>query len=352
MATSDIRIRAYNVRFGDCVLLSIGPQDDAKHVLIDFGNAPGGVPLSAGRNDVFQPVARDILDITGGHLHLLVMSHEHLDHMEGFLSCRDLFMDPEVQVDKVWMSIMSAPNYYETHRRARRLERARQRLAASAGRLGERWLSALPSTTRTVLENNVLDVSNRERVEFVRQLVNNDDDVHYLHSGSGDVSGKHGLGRGVTVKVLAPEEDASVYYGARSRDHFWFESLTRFDDDEGGAELPVRQAASPAPEAPRAPPHIDPDEFERLRDEVAELDAIELLAIDKAANNTSLVLQFEVGGKKLLFPGDAENESWELIAGRPGALGPVDMLKVPHHGSLNGIPFPRSGGRAGPGAAR
>ena len=33
-------------------------------------------------------------------------------------------------------------------------------------------------------------------------------------------------------------------------------------------------------------------------------------ALDQAMNNTSLILLFEVGAKKLLFSGDAQIENW------------------------------------------
>ena len=32
--------------------------------------------------------------------------------------------------------------------------------------------------------------------------------------------------------------------------------------------------------------------------------------LDQAMNNTSVILLFEVGNKKLLFPGDAQIENW------------------------------------------
>jgi beta-lactamase superfamily II metal-dependent hydrolase len=32
--------------------------------------------------------------------------------------------------------------------------------------------------------------------------------------------------------------------------------------------------------------------------------------LDKVMNNTSVILVFEVGNKKLLFPGDAQLENW------------------------------------------
>ena len=62
-------------------------------------------------------------------------------------------------------------------------------------------------------------------------------------------------------------------------------------------------------------------------------------------NNTSLILLFEVFGKKLLFPGDAQLENWSYaLEDAPDAaktralLADVDVYKVGHHGSLNATP--------------
>ncbi len=67
--------------------------------------------------------------------------------------------------------------------------------------------------------------------------------------------------------------------------------------------------------------------------------------LDDAMNNTSLILLFEVGRKKLLFPGDAQIENWEyaLKAAKDHEkvcqlLAEVDVYKVGHHGSLNATP--------------
>src|SRR6185295_9967935 len=64
-------------------------------------------------------------------------------------------------------------------------------------------------------------------------------------------------------------------------------------------------------------------------------------ALDKVMNNTSLILLFEVGGKKLLFPGDAQIENWSYALSKPAvrkALAGVNLYKVGHHGSLNATP--------------
>jgi beta-lactamase superfamily II metal-dependent hydrolase len=62
-----------------------------------------------------------------------------------------------------------------------------------------------------------------------------------------------------------------------------------------------------------------------------------LLALDKGLNNTSVVIELAWRGRRLLFTGDAEQESWQLMAENAG-LAPVDLLKVAHHGSVTGRP--------------
>ena len=68
--------------------------------------------------------------------------------------------------------------------------------------------------------------------------------------------------------------------------------------------------------------------------------------LDHQMNNTSLILLFEVFGKKLLFPGDAQIENWSYALRGcartrrrlAALLADVDVYKVGHHGSLNATP--------------
>jgi hypothetical protein len=64
-------------------------------------------------------------------------------------------------------------------------------------------------------------------------------------------------------------------------------------------------------------------------------------ALDSFLNNTSLILLFEIHGKKLLFPGDAQWENWSWALSQPGIknlLKDVVLYKVGHHGSRNATP--------------
>ena len=83
--------------------------------------------------------------------------------------------------------------------------------------------------------------------------------------------------------------------------------------------------------------------------QIDRIQAEETLAIvtilDEVLNNTSLILLFEIGDTRLLFPGDAQLENWsyalkecdEAEAIRERLAG-ADFYKVGHHGSLNATP--------------
>jgi len=63
--------------------------------------------------------------------------------------------------------------------------------------------------------------------------------------------------------------------------------------------------------------------------------------LDTVLNNTSVILLFEVGNKKLLFPGDAQIENWSYALSYQRVrqiLADVDLYKVGHHGSRNATP--------------
>ena len=63
--------------------------------------------------------------------------------------------------------------------------------------------------------------------------------------------------------------------------------------------------------------------------------------LDSVMNNTSVILLFEIGKTKLLFPGDAQIENWSFALNNPDwtkLLADVNVYKVGHHGSLNATP--------------
>jgi len=90
-----ITLRAYNVLFGDALVVSWDEDDGVHHAWIDFGN------FHNDPNAVFEKVYNDVLARTGGKLDLLVITHRHLDHMEGFHSLRKRFK-ADFTINRLW----------------------------------------------------------------------------------------------------------------------------------------------------------------------------------------------------------------------------------------------------------
>lgn len=329
--STKIRIRSYVVGFGDCILLTAPLDGQERHMLLDFGKAPG---QSA---EGFPTIAADIARTCGGHLDVLVMTHEHLDHMDGFYAQRAVF--DEMTVGQVWMSLPSAPDYYSRYPKATPQKKLRAMAARLAAALAPRELA--PSFA-AMLGNNL---SNPERIQYLRDFEKRGAKIRYLARGVAAPADPFGKG---AVSVLAPEKDVSVYYppGRVSRAERSVQRLAARLAGKGAAafepELVDRGDWLTFPGVPRieAPENLTTSDWIRLREQMQEgaMDAVRF--IDRAANNTSLALRMEIAGKSLLFPGDAELESWEKMKAHCGdELGRVDFLKASHHGSHNGTPL-------------
>ena len=93
---TDLVIRVYDVRFGDAVLVTIPDKEAGKAVertiLFDFGNALG---TDGGQDDVLEAVIDDIIaQLKGKPLDLYVMTHEHLDHVQGLFHAASKLFPP------------------------------------------------------------------------------------------------------------------------------------------------------------------------------------------------------------------------------------------------------------------
>ncbi|HET7088918.1 MAG TPA: hypothetical protein VFL17_09730, partial [Anaerolineae bacterium] len=107
--STKVRIRMYRQGLGDCLLLTFFTGPEPIHMLIDCGTLGAtttGVTMSE--------VVADIAVATGRHLHLLVVTHEHKDHVSGFAGQGKLFEadgeNPRFTVDRVWAAWTEDPN--------------------------------------------------------------------------------------------------------------------------------------------------------------------------------------------------------------------------------------------------
>jgi beta-lactamase superfamily II metal-dependent hydrolase len=324
-----LRVRAYDVRFGDAILVSVPDESEAgeprlRHLLIDVGNVLSGeggddAPLLAALADVVQETGGDPVD-------LYVMTHEHLDHVQGLLhgSAKGI----HVAARTVWMTASAeGAAYYRRFPEAKR----RMALAAAAHRQAMRRLAAVGGATAARLGPLFANNNPRRTGDCVAHIRALSDDIHYVHRGADP---PHPF-RTARFEVWAPEEDASDYYGRFSASVDG-DADRDFDEDAVDADDVPSPATVAVPDVP-PPAGVDPVAFRNLLERRGRHELSTVLAIDRARNNTSVVLLMEWRGRRLLFAGDAELRSWRHIDACD-LLAPVDLIKVSHHGSHNGTP--------------
>jgi hypothetical protein len=319
-----LQVRVYNVRFGDAILISVPDGTETRYILIDVGNS---VATAGGVNTVFQNVVKDILaELAGRPLDLYIMTHEHMDHVQGLLYAAQTWYanDPlkdKLQVRYAWLTASSEPGYYQKPGH----EKAKKQLAETRGfyEAASRYLDAAPDEN-TAWTRGLMGINNPSKtddcVSYLRTLAPQNN--WYVSRGI-DPAGKHPF-QEATFEIWAPEEDTSIYYGK-------FRPVT-FGLAPG---LTARAKPSLTPLTP--PPGVDAGAFYDLVESRRRGLGDNLLSIDQAANNTSIVFCLNWRGWRLLFAADAQLRSWQEMNKR-NLLKPVDFLKVGHHASSNATP--------------
>ncbi len=380
-----VRVRMYRQFLGDCFLVSFG--ENAAHMLIDCGVIGG----TEGATELMQKVAQDIKSATNGHIDVLVATHEHWDHLSGFLQAQNIF-DP-FEFKNVWLAWTEDPNdeLADSLRKKRQQTADTVRMAiARLGMLGVEGqrLAGRLSTLSAFYEGEVgLGATGRATTGDALDWVKRRTKPRFLTPG--DKPLEIANVQGIRIYVLGPPRDIALIkkdlpskrdpetYGmaltggleeaflaaalaynkeppGRSEDED--QAILRSQPFDAHFQLSPDQAKTmtffqehygfdgPAP-SPTAWRRIDNDWLG-----VAEQLALQL---DSDTNNTSLVLAVELieSGKVLLFAADAQVGnwlSWQDLSwkvpdkdGNTHEVTAADLLrrivlyKVGHHGSHN-----------------
>jgi beta-lactamase superfamily II metal-dependent hydrolase len=100
--STGVTVRMYDLQGeGDCFLLAFRDEDgNPRFMLIDCGIFVG----TSGGAKRLRDIAKDIAEATGNHLHVLVATHEHWDHLIGFHYARETFGSKDMVIDEVWLA--------------------------------------------------------------------------------------------------------------------------------------------------------------------------------------------------------------------------------------------------------
>lgn len=103
MATS-ITVRMYNqMTLGDCFLLTCTSGTKKSYVLIDFGSYTSSKAVTARE----QEIAQDIVNTVGKEPLIIVLTHQHKDHLTGFISAKSIL--DQLHIREVWFSYLDDP---------------------------------------------------------------------------------------------------------------------------------------------------------------------------------------------------------------------------------------------------
>lgn len=392
-----IELYAYNVYFGDCFLMLFkyagGTQ---KSVLIDFGSTGKGkhkvnpsedegveidesderIKDSTGQR--LLRVANHIKELCGEKLDVVVATHRHKDHIYGFglKEAGRIIMDlkPSVVIQP-WTenpddnrdlttkkSFMNQEDFKTGAARNFVSMLGDMHVVAESAEAEVRYLSDKGKFTKTIdaaLRDQILfaaddnQIKNRAAVNNLRDMGEN----HYVNFGYDQVNWEDIL-PGVKVHILGPpslDQSGEITSATKTSDEFW--SLQAMSANFWGIQAATSKLIKS---------HIDGGSPLFGKDKVLDEDflppnmrwfvrqlrglrANQLLEIvrfvDNALNNTSVIMLFEVGNQKMLFPGDAQIENWQYLLSQAKEdpvlsrlLKDTTVYKVGHHGSRNANP--------------
>lgn len=375
MTAASATVRMYRLdELGDCFLLTLRAGDAVSRMLVDCGSFRNSKASQQRLADIVADLRREC---DGAPLDVVVGTHQHNDHLSGFVHCEQAFR--ELGVNQVWLSWLDDPQ----DRTARRIGREHMNL-----------VGALHSA-RGLLAGSVATARGARAFEIV-------DDMLGFYGGKGAADGPpelpaqaveklRTLGKrrprylepgqvldvpglpadAVRVYVLGPPRDQDLLYrkdprAGESYDHSlaaatraaaMFLDAARAHDGTPtsyeeqypfGVTHKVRRSQSGSPALRELQKHYrgTAEAWRRIdEDWLAEAESLALY-MDSFTNNSSLVLAIELvaSGRVLLFAADAQVGnwlSWETIdwpgAGRStdDLLARTVLYKVGHHGSHN-----------------
>ena len=376
-----VRIRMYNVGFGDCFLLTFPDPQRPRHVLIDCGFHSYGPPPT-GLDAVVKAVIDDVTVGGRAAIDVVIATHRHKDHVFGFENARW----KKVAVSEVWMPWTEHP----TDAEARRIREAQSKKATALKKALDRMkrlgiLGAVKHARASAVLSNS-QFTNQEAMATLHRGFDGRAVRAFLPEGKAITFPQRRESQslpGVVVHILGPGRDRQII---RDMNPPKGESFLRFAGSAAGEEggrppfdlkrwsFSPQRGTGPVAKDPLftwldrcvagrergpAPGPLPPsgdrtfaaawirrlglsaDVVRGLEEASSDDEFAAVVALEAAVNGTSLLLAFEFDRHLLVFPGDAQWGTWKQALDNPASrdiLSRATFYKVGHHGSHNATP--------------
>jgi len=359
------KVRMYRQGLGDCFLISLPRTDRSDrpfYVMIDCGVVLG----TPDPKPIMTQVIEDIVHETGGAIDLLVATHEHWDHLSGFVQAKESF--DKLKVGEVWLAWTEDPADELT----RKLKEEKG-LALASLRMGLSRLQLGGDTEGAAELNGILEFFGAAKGATTGDALDNvrakTAKLRYWQPTDPPLVP---MGTNARFYALGPPHDEKalrkINPSGRNKETYGLAlgNFQMFLDGAGTAlgevdidrpfdqqyEIPFVYAQS-APELKFfrqhywQPDNVASDNWRRIDSDWLDGASNLALQLDSLTNNTSLVLAIELAdGDVLLFAADAQVGNWlswqerswtvdgKTVTG-PDLLKRAILYKVGHHGSHN-----------------
>jgi beta-lactamase superfamily II metal-dependent hydrolase len=357
LAVDNVSVRMYCMGTGDCLVLKFMQKKTVKYtMLIDCGSCRGD-------QEDFDPYIKDLKTYVKNKIDLLVITHEHNDHVNGFAKCSKLF--DQIAVKEAWFAWTEDPEDPDGLARDLLTKRNEMRVALrNAINAVEECGAGLQQEELDAFGRNQLVKANRFFRDGLNSLAainladNGEEEAgapkplagmtaiktklakmdkikpKYLHPGD---SIKVSQLPGIKFHVLGPpsERDQVFKEGKEGRDVFNKHLSLSGCSSALHAFKHLGSSNIPGQDVPFASNYIFDSTRKTVTDSADPVQSIMTkyknapwrkidndwlnsagslaIRLNSHINNTSLALAIEFGdnGKVVLLPGDAEYGSWE-----------------------------------------